>query len=138
MIAIIALFVLIFRHYEENADLERNRISTLIWVVAAALGGLYLASKIPSQTLLLLMGVVSLFLSGKAWKKSKSLSLRKRSLWSGIALVPISGWILFLLRFPHLHAIDAYAARLQGEKEGEHSGLSLTSKAERAARRRDR
>ena len=103
--------VVFFRSLETALAWDRFRPSTLVWTSTLsfiAMGFINISdSMFVLGTWLLISGafVVQVFLH------SNEIQRNRHVLWA-ILLVTPGGWILYFMRFPHFHGLDAGMARM--------------------------
>ena len=108
VIAGIAIFAV--RRWESSLCWERCRISTALWTTMVTV---LVAGFINMSDSVLLLGawvLISGFLLLQVIRKSGEIGRYYHLPWALLVFTP-GGWLLFLIRFPHLHGIDAMALR---------------------------
>lgn len=111
-VMVTAIALVFIRHFEDNMGRTKNRLSTAIWFFFVASIGLGLVNMSGSYLLVTVVGLVSLQFAYRSWKRRELVRKKHRKLWVAISFVPFSGWLFHYLQFPHLHSLDAQAARL--------------------------
>lgn len=112
---VVTVIALVFiRHFEDNMGRTQNRLSTVIWFFFLASIGLGLVNMSGSYLLVSVVGLVSLIFAFRSWNMRELVCEKHQKLWVVVSFVPFSGWLFHYLQFPHLHSLDAQAARLNG------------------------
>ena len=109
--AAIAFCLFLVSNWEAEHLWHRFRFSTMIWVSLTAIIAAGFINMSDSFTILGCWAVISGYL-GMRILQSVHGAPWKRVVWFALVLLPVSGWILYFNRFPHLHADDAIAARM--------------------------
>ena len=95
----------VFRYVESRTGWDRNRISTLLWVSATTIVTMSFLADEGSAVINSIAISVGLIYCFRIWRVPFDLSIRRRMIWSMVALLPVTGWILYHTRFPRVHAL---------------------------------
>ncbi len=106
--AFVGVCLTVVRSFEDEVLWFRFRFSTVVWVGLTTMVAAGLINMSDSWPILCGWVLASCFFAQRAFL-STSLALWQKVVWALLAMLPVSGWILFFSRFPHLHGMEASA-----------------------------
>jgi hypothetical protein len=102
----------VVKHFEDEVLWIRFRLSSAAWIVLTAMVAAGFINLSDSWLLVGCWLAVSGTLARRVVRAIPD-SRWHRTFWFSLVCLPVSGWILYATRFPHIHAIDALADRLE-------------------------